>query len=212
MKHGMMKIYGNSVVTKSKAFDEIIKIYSMLGDRMPMTTFWKRYVKKHDPSISVDAWRRFIKKYTKVQEEKNASITQFIKAPVGTPVPEKKGNYDDFFNSMMFIVDYTIDEMRVNPQLISRIPIKDRLNLVFRVFAAREAMRKNDGEKDKKKTLMDQFLSAAQYGEIGSADIDSGEGLSVSDDDQSAVQAEESVETGESKEIKFNPEDLDNGQ
>ena len=161
--------------TKSKlltsvAFPEIMAKYEICGRELSMANFWRKYVHKLDPTITYRIWQHYANKLESgIVKKAKALIATFEDNRVTEAMLEESS-----LKKMLFIGDSALQELIEKPEELAKIPLKDRLKWVFNSMKARDSrmsvLIKKKGE-ERKQTVTEELLKAAQYGAIEAEDL-----------------------------------------
>jgi hypothetical protein len=159
------KFISKSSVMSSPYFAVIMDSYEKFGRSMSMQSFWTQYVVPVDPKIIYMTWMRFVKKISQQVEKKQDLILNNIIEKKATENEMEKSS----LQNILAISQCTLDQLVENPNLLTQIPVKERMKWLFSAMKARDsrmvALTKVNAEK-RKTTMFDDMLQAAQYGAI----------------------------------------------
>jgi len=139
--------------------------YDKFGRALSMKKFWERYVVPVDPKIIYMTWCRFVKSISKaVTTKQELILDKFVEKKATENEMEKSS-----LQNILAISNATLDALIENPDILAKVPIKERMKWLFSAMKARDsrmvALTKVNAEK-RKTTMFEDMLQAAQYGEI----------------------------------------------
>jgi len=197
----------NSSVTKSKHFETIMQKYDKFGKDISMRSFWSKYVKEIDPSITYKVWNSFMNKFKEqVVHRVDNIIEKYVDKTANENTMEKSS-----MKKIMQIADATLDDIINNPGLLASIPAKDRMSWLFSAMKAKDSRMVTVAKvkaEERKTNLYEDMLKGAQYGEIQEGE------LIDSEDDDEVVESLEapkpniSIPVANKKSVEFNPNEL----
>jgi hypothetical protein len=151
-----------------------MKKYEICGRSMQCRTFWKKYVTKLDENITYRMWQYYTKKIQKSIMAKSNSILAAFEDELVTEASLEQTS----LKKILFIGDKTLQEILENPEQLLKIPPRERMKWVFNAMKARDSrmtvMIKKKGE-ERKQTVTEELLKAAQYGSVEVEDLEDGE-------------------------------------
>lgn len=213
-----VKISGKNKITKSPFFELIVEAYNEFGHTMNGKEFWESKVKSIDPNIPYYSWMRFVNAFKgQIDNKKKAIIADMTIRELARTRKEMDLEKSSLKN-ILAISDATIDELVKNPDLLAAIPIKDRMDWLFKAMKARDSrmmtMTKVQAEK-RKTSLYEDMMQNAQYGAIEESDIENDPNIDSSPSPLPEPATEPGItlpvdkaEAKEEKVIAFNPNDL----
>lgn len=199
-----------SGVNNSEAFGAIMEKYNLLGRSMSVRAFYAEYVKPMDQNITYRMWDYYIRRLRKNVVLRSEEITEKITNNLATETSME----NSAMRKLLAIGDLTLDKFIEQPELLSTIPLDQRVQWIFNAMKARDsrmiATAKVLGEK-RKTNMYEDMLQGAQYGAIEAGDV------SDSQDVKKAVIeapiAPQAVKTPPKKaEVEFNPAEFEEKQ
>lgn len=159
--------FGQSKVPKSKHFKAIMAKYDLVGPHLSVREFHREYVSKIDPNISHKAWNNFMLRYnSEVRRQLQLRNERALKLSMDNAVTEKELEARSM-RKMLAIADVTLDEIIKDPKLLGDIPIKERMDWLFKTMRQRDSraavIAKVQGE-NRKTNVYEDVMRGAQYG------------------------------------------------
>ena len=154
--------YGNSKVPQSPFFDTIMDRYRLIGLTMSDRQFYAHEVQPIDPSITLRAWQTFMKKFRSIVAVKSDRYAEMLADKNMTDV-KMQANVG---RKLAVIADASLQEAIENPEILMRIPIKDRMNWLFQAMKAQDSRAKTAirAKQDmREQSLYDEMMNEARY-------------------------------------------------
>jgi len=167
--------YGKSPVPQSPHFNAIMRKYDAVGKYISIRKFFRDCVGKVDQSITLRMWQGFMKKYNKgIQEKAQQIIDNSQNKELSEMQLEERS-----IKKILQIADISLEEVMQNPEILSSIPIKDRMGWLMGVMKARDSrmnvLIKKTSE-DRKANMYEDIMKGAQYGAVEADEIPAEEG------------------------------------
>jgi hypothetical protein len=196
-----------SEVNNSEAFGAIMEKYNLLGRSMSVRSFYTEYVKPMDQNITYRMWDYYIRRLRKNVVLRSEEITNKITDNLATETSME----NSAMRKLLAIGDLTLDKFIEQPELLSTIPLDQRVQWIFNAMKARDsrmiATAKVLGEK-RKTSMYEDMLIGAQYGAIEAEDVSDSQNNKKTVID--APTAKEEPKTASKKaEVEFNPAEFD---
>lgn len=201
--------YGKSKVATSRHLPMILEKFKMYGNILNNKDFYEQHIVPEDPAITFTIWTRFaIKLRTKIRIEANKIVAKITDAKVTEMNLETKS-----LKKILAIADLTLDAIVENPEILTSVPVKDRMSWLFNAMKARDSrmgIMIKKKEEDRKTNMYEDVLKGAQYGAI-TAEM-------VSEDNappplpESKPEPAQIIEPAKDppQKVEFNPNQLDN--
>lgn len=202
--------YRNMGVVKSRHFESIMLKYDAVGSVMAMNAFHREHIAPIDPKISLDAWKRFMRRFRKdTLIDTNKILQSSENKIVNSIVQEEKT-----LNKLSMLFDFTLDEILKDPEKMKGIPVETRASWFFAAMRARDARLRTGIKKradDREQTAYDELMNEAQYSgdaiDLSSNPITSAQDIPADDFETMRDQVHES--NAPMAVIAFKPEDLE---
>lgn len=149
------------------------------NDKMSIKGFHNKFVKSINPTITYGQWLELSKRLRGVrkrgrQTPKTDIIpNEFVSVETEhqATAPANIGGFNEdpeihALNKLLEVLHLTLDDLQANPNLMKKIPIEQRVNLLFKGMSARDSRIKTSlakREDDRKESSFKQTLMKSRY-------------------------------------------------
>lgn len=198
-----------SGVTKSLAFEKIMKSFESYGKMLPAEKFWREVVFTLDPNISLRQWTWFYNKNLKGMAVECIEKSREVQTKLINYKQSDEDGEKDSLSKILKIANITLDEVIEDPEKLAQIPPKMRIEWLFSAMKARDSrmtviLKKK--ENDRKETMFEELIKGAQYGSITEGEIS--EHIEEADEETESMKQFMPVAPAPEKEVKFDPTQL----
>lgn len=157
-------------ITGLPGFDAIMEKYDKIGANMSIKAFYRDFVSPVEESITLRQWEIFMTKYRGTVLSRVEKIMERSKKEnLRIAELEQKG-----LKNVLELANITLDEVMTSPELLSSIPIKDRMGWLFKAMAARDSRIRTEiatRQENREQSFFEKLMDGAQYGGVNPDEV-----------------------------------------
>lgn len=152
-----------SNITALPNFAQIMENYDNFGRHMSVRSFHKTYVLPFEPKVTYKQWMVFIHKFEAIQKTHvDNKLKETMAKSVSAAQLESKS-----LDKVLKIANLSLDAIADNPELLTSIPLENRIKWLFQAMKARDSRLKTNvviRQEEREQSMFEKMMEGAQYG------------------------------------------------